>query len=104
MNKIDHAARVAVYEKAISQNGMQLQMVVAVEELSEAQKEICKFLRGCGDIEHLAEEIADAAIMLEQLRYMFGIYASISSYMDAKVQRLAERLAACNNTNLEGET
>ena len=96
MNRIDYAARVAVYEKAISQNGAQLQMVVAVEELSEAQKEICKFLRGGGSIEHLAEEIADAAIMLEQLRYIFGIYESVSSYMDAKVQRLADRLKGCD--------
>lgn len=64
MNKIDHAARVAVYEKAIARNGVLLQ-AIALEELSEAQKEVCKLLREQGNLEHLAEEIADATIMLE---------------------------------------
>lgn len=92
MNKIDHAARVAVYEKAIARNGMLLQAIVAVEELSEAQKEVCKLLREQGDLEHLAEEIADATIMLEQLRVMFNLDEAVDRYMDAKVQRLADRL------------
>jgi hypothetical protein len=92
VNKIDYAARVAVYEKAIARNGVLLQAIVALEELSEAQKEICKLLREEGNLEHLAEEVADATIMLEQLRIMFNINDSVSSYMDAKVQRLADRL------------
>ena len=92
MSNIDHAARVAVYEKAIARNGMLLQAIVAVEELSEAQKEVCKLLREQGDMEHLAEEIADATIMLEQLRVMFNLDEAVDRYMDAKVQRLADRL------------
>lgn len=92
MNKIDYEARVAVYEKAIARNGVLLQAIVALEELSEAQKEICKLLREEGNTEHLAEEVADATIMLEQLRIMFNINDRVSSYMDAKVQRLADRL------------
>lgn len=92
MNKFDYAARVAVYEKAIARNGMLLQSIVAIEELSEAQKEICKLLREEGNLEHLAEEIADATIMLEQLRIMFNINEPVCRYMDAKVQRLAERI------------
>lgn len=92
MNKIDYAARNAVYEKAIARNGMLLQSIVAIEELSEAQKEICKLLREEGNLEHLAEEIADATIMLEQLRIMFNINEPVCRYMDAKVQRLAERV------------
>lgn len=92
MNRIDYAERVAVYENAIARNGVLLQAIVAIEELSEAQKEICKFLREEGNTEHLAEEVADATIMLEQLRIMFGINESVCRYMDAKVQRLADRL------------
>lgn len=92
MNKIDHAARVAVYEKAIARNGVLLQAIVALEELSEAQKEVCKLLREKGNLEHLAEEIADATIMLEQLRIMFNLDDAVGRYMDAKVQRLADRL------------
>lgn len=92
MNKIDHAARVAVYEKAIAHNGVLLQAIVALEELSEAQKEVCKLLRERGNVEHLAEEIADATIMLEQLRIMFNCNEAVCRYMDAKVQRLADNL------------
>ena len=92
MNKIDYAARVAVYEKAIAHNGAFLQAIVALEELSEAQKEICKLLRDKGSLEHLAEEVADATIMLEQLRVMFDINDRVCEYLDAKVQRLADDL------------
>ena len=92
MNRIDHAARVAVYEKAIARNGALLQAIVALEELSEAQKEICKLLREKGNLEHLAEEVADATIMLEQLRVMFNINDRVCEYMDAKVQRLADNI------------
>ena len=92
MNEIDYAERVAVYENAIARNGALLQSIVAIEELSEAQKEICKFLREDGNIEHLAEEVADATIMLEQMRVIFDINELVCSYMDAKVQRLADRL------------
>ena len=89
---ICYAERVAVYESAIARNGMLLQAIVALEELSEAQKEVCKLLREEGDLEHLAEEVADATIMLEQLRIMFDINDRVCSYMDAKVQRLKDRL------------
>ena len=92
MSRIDYAARVAVYERAIAKNGRLLQAIVALEELSEAQKEICKLLREEGSLEHLAEEVADATIMLEQLRIMFDINDKVCSYMDAKVQRLADRV------------
>ena len=92
MNVIDHAARIAVYEKALARNGLLLQAIVAIEELSEAQKEICKLLREEGNLEHLAEEVADATIMLEQLRVMFNINEAVGRYMDAKVQRLADKV------------
>ena len=92
MNKIDYAARVAVYEKAIARDGVLLKAIVAIEELSEVQKEICKHLRGEDNREHIAEEIADATIMLEQLRVMFNLHEPVDRYMDEKVQRLADRL------------
>jgi hypothetical protein len=92
MNKIDYAERVAVYERTIARNGVLLQAIVALEELSECQKEICKFLREQGNIEHIAEEVADATIMLEQLRIIFDINAKVCMYMDEKVQRLADNL------------
>ena len=92
MNRIDHEARRAVYDRAIMQYGTMLQAIVALEELSEAQKEICKCLRGKASVNHLAEEVADAAIMLEQISMIYEIEDSVRSHIDAKVQRLADNL------------
>ncbi len=92
MNKIPYEQRVQVYTNALMVYGQRSQMVVAIEELSETQKELCKILRGKGDMEHLAEEIADATIMLEQLRYFLGLNEKVCRYMDEKVKRLDENL------------
>ena len=91
-NVMPYADRVAVYDSAIARNGVLLQAIVALEELSEAQTEICKFLREQGDIDHLAEEVADATIMLEQIRVIFGINDPVNKWIDKKVQRLADRV------------
>lgn len=92
MNKIPYEERVNTYTNALCRYGRNAQMVVALEELSECQKEICKILRGGGDPEHLAEEIADATIMLEQLRLIFSINDLVGKKMDEKILRLENRL------------
>lgn len=92
MNKIPYEERVKTYTNALCRYGRNAQMVVALEELSECQKEICKILRGGGDPEHLAEEIADATIMLEQLRLFFSINDLVGKKMDEKILRLENRL------------
>lgn len=92
MNKISYEERIRVYTNALCANGERMQMVVALEELSECQKEICKFLRGEGDVGHMAEEIADATICLEQMRYVFGLNSLVCEKMDEKIIRLDKRL------------
>lgn len=92
MNKIDYSERCKTYTKAMLAFGEQNQLIVAVEELSECQKEICKILRGGGDYRHLAEEVADATIMLEQIRLMFNINDCVCNFMDEKIKRLDDRL------------
>lgn len=92
MNKIPYEDRVKVYTNALVTYGERSQMIVAVEELSECQKEICKFLRGFGNAGNLAEEIADATIMLEQMRYIFGLNELVCEKMDQKIMRLEARL------------
>lgn len=59
MNQIPFDERKKVYLNAMIAYGDRAQMIVALEELSELQKEICKILRGGENISHLAEEIAD---------------------------------------------
>lgn len=91
-NTVPYEDRRQVYLDAIAAFGEMKQMIVAIEELSECQKEICKILRGGENFPHLAEEIADATIMLEQLRLIFNVNDQVCEYMDAKVRRLAEKV------------
>ena len=80
---------------AISIYGWRKQAVVAIEEMSELQKEICKALRNdeLMNREALIEEIADVKIMLWQLQQMFQIADSeIEVMMIMKLDRLSERL------------
>lgn len=82
-----------VFEKAIEVYGKDLQKQVAIEEMAELTKEICKDFRGKGNREHILEEIVDVSIMLEQLQIMYGISSSeMLRAVGSKVKRLEERL------------
>ena len=90
MNKITYDERVQVYTNALIANGDKIQNTVAIEEMAECIKEICKVLRGKGNMDRLAEEVADATIVLEQVRYFFGINDLVCQKMDEKIMRLDE--------------
>lgn len=69
------------------------QVIVAIEELSELQKELCKYLRGKGNIENITEELADVQIMIEQMQMLFNIDSyDLVRKMDEKILRTKERL------------
>lgn len=70
-----------IYSKAIEKFGHENQLIVAIEELSELQKELTKALRGKLRIEKLLEEIADVEIILEQLKLM---------YSDCQIEKLTK--------------
>lgn len=81
------------FEKAIETYGAVLQKQVAIEEMAELTKEICKDFRGKGNREHILEEIVDVSIMLEQLQIMYDISSSeMLTAVESKVKRLEERL------------
>lgn len=92
MNKISYEERATVYANALDTFGPNMQLIVALEEMSELQKEITKALRGDLNPLHLAEEVADATIMLEQLRQIFNINEQVCEMMDSKVLRLQKRI------------
>lgn len=79
------------YDKIIEHFGNKNQCIVAIEELSELQKEICKHLRGLGNVHHIAEEIADVQIMLEQLQRIFDCHSEVELMKKQKIQRTTER-------------
>ena len=81
-----------LYGKALATYGLEKQLIVAVEEMAELQKELTKILRGTGDIDHLVEEVADCEIMLEQIRYFYGLGLSVETVKELKLKRLEKRL------------
>ena len=100
MEEYTHEDRCKTYMNAFVRYGMNKQLVVAVEELSECQKEICKIIRGGDDYDHLAEEVADATIVLEQVKLMYGLDEAVSEYIDKKIKRLDDRMKGlCDGTN-----
>lgn len=77
------------------------QMNMAVEEMAEVTKAICKIKRaqaGCevtAAIGNVIEEMADVQIMLDQLRIIF--HRSTEEVEEAKLERLKNRLDGRNN-------
>ena len=72
--------------------GIESQVVVAIEEMSELQKELCKMLRSKTNVDHIAEEIADVEIMLAQMVEAFGISLTVDAWKEYKLHRLESRL------------
>lgn len=82
-----------IYTYLINKFGKKEQITVAIEELSELQKELCKYLRYFGkiDINHISEEMADVEIMLEQLKVMLNNSLDIEYRKKEKIQRTVKR-------------
>lgn len=81
-----------LYVKLRTRFGDVAQTIVAIEELSELQKELCKWLRDSKrDITPIVEEIADVRIMIEQLQAMLGCDNCVEQIMKEKLQRTIDR-------------
>lgn len=88
----------AVYRDAIDYYGEKNQVDVAVEEMAELTQALMKERR-CDeewrrpDLRvHVAEEMADVEIMLEQLKIIFKNEEAVEQWKGAKVERLERRL------------
>ena len=87
-----------IFNKAISTYGEKAQKLMAIEEMSELTKEICKDFRGKLDREHLIEEMADVTITIDQLMMMYKItFEEIQKVRERKFERLKERLEMVND-------
>jgi NTP pyrophosphatase (non-canonical NTP hydrolase) len=87
------------YTAALEKFGWKMQATVCVEELSELQKELCKYIRSGGDPDHIAEEIADVLITVDQMVQLFDCAEAVARWEEAKVERLAERCAETEGAN-----
>lgn len=68
------------------------QKLMAIEEMSELMKEICKDFRGNTNKDAIKEEMADVLVMIDQLMIIYGIQLSdIHRIMNAKIERTWNR-------------
>lgn len=86
------------YKQTIKTYGKKAQKLMAIEEMSELTKEICKDFRGKLNREHLIEEIVDVIITIDQLMMMYEISGDeIEQMRERKFERLKERLEMVND-------
>lgn len=83
----------SILNKAIKTYGVNTQLDMCIEEMSELTKEICKHKRGKNNYDEIVEEMADVYIMMEQLKIMLNISPEdIELAKNIKLDRLRERL------------
>ena len=98
-----HESDIRVMIDAIKTFGRGTQLVVAVEELSELQKELCKALRGEKSIDHIAEEVADVDIILSEVVLLFDCAPDVLKWRNEKMLRLRERIDEARAKRAERE-
>ena len=92
-----------VNDETMDRYGIEMQSLVAMEELSELQKAISKLVRNPeektkplefkGLRNNLIEEMADVIICMDQLKEFYGIdHLDIQHVIDSKQTRQAKRL------------
>ena len=87
--------RTEVMAQAIKHFGRYHQIVKAVEEMSELQKELCKNHLEIGAmacVDDVSQEMADVEIMLEQLKMIFGNRELVEDWKELKLTRLESKL------------
>lgn len=85
-----------IFKDALHVYGRRSQITMAFEEMAELQKELCKYLRAEDNVPHIAEEIADVEIMLDQMRLYFGFGDRVDEIRAEKVKRLRDRMREMN--------
>lgn len=72
--------------------GHESQTMIAIEEMSELIKELCKEQRGFDRSKNIIEEIADVSIMIEQLISLYDCKSEVSKMIDYKLERQLRRI------------
>ena len=73
--------------------GLNNQISIAIEELSELTKELCKFKRYRNNREQIIDECADVLIMVDQLLYLFNAGEEVDERIDFKLSRQLKRIS-----------
>lgn len=95
---MNHKEIIDTYKQAIDTYGVRAQKLMAIEEMSELTKEICKDFRGKLNREHLIEEMTDVLITMDQMMIMYEISVNeIKQMREGKLERLKERMDKAND-------
>lgn len=90
-----------VYKRSLimSHYGIQTQLFKLIEELTEAQTEAIKMLSRKRDksLENLTEELADVALLTDQIIEYFGQRSQFKTIYDYKLKRTLERIKGEND-------
>lgn len=91
MSEMTQEREAKILEQAVDKFGAEPQVMMAIEEMSELTKALCKWKRyGTDDtVKSIREEMADVSIMLNQLALIFGDY---NEEEIRKLERLEGRL------------
>lgn len=94
---MEREEREKCYRKFVKVFGEEAQIMLAIEEMSELTKELCKYFRAIGNDEkmekvkeNIIEETADVLTIAETLRLMFG-EKQVDEMMERKILRGQER-------------
>lgn len=69
--------------EVIASFGEEHQLIKAIEEMSELQKELCKYLEGDHSetrVSNISEEMADLEILLVQMYFIFDNTGSVQAW------------------------
>lgn len=83
---------VEILKDALYHFGYHHQATKCIEEMSELTKELCKEKDGHGNLDHIAEEIADVLITVDQMIIYNDIYVAVAQYRTEKLERLRQKI------------
>ena len=90
---MDKEQETKIYKDALEFFGDTSQKIMVIEEMSELTKELCKELRNRGNVENIADELADVEITLAQIKMIYNIHDLVEQHRDFKLHRFAKNMA-----------
>ena len=92
MRNYNPSDRQKVYARVLAKNGPITQITKCVEEMAELIKELCKSMAGAPNLMHIAEEIADVQITVEQMIQIYRIEEMVIKCRNMKMDSLEKRI------------
>lgn len=77
-----------IYRDALNVWGAQNRIFKLFEEMAELTASICHHMESRDTVEHIAEEIADMRIMLEQIEFLYQVKGMAERIRQEKLDRL----------------